>query len=536
MSQVSEIFYNGHILTMDAFNSAASALAVGGDRILAVGGTAELLALADARTRLTDLDGATVIPGFVDAHGHFFRYAEMAATAVCVSPPPVGGCRAVADCARLLRQRAQTTPVGDWVLGYGFDDTLIAEHRYLTRHDLDAVSTEHPVFVHHFSLHMAMLNSRALERLGLDARTPDPEGGRIRREENGTPDGVLEETAAMRAAACLPRLDRPRLMDAMEAAGAEFAAKGITSALEAGCLDVEYANAVRALAREGRLPVRVTYNPFWTCFDEPESVIFETPTIRRNGVKIVQDGSLPGGTAFLSRPYHTPVKGDPAWRGYPLFSREELTALVVKYHQAGQQCVIHANGDAAADDILAAVEEALRQRPADDPRFLLVHAQTVRREQLERCRELKVTPTFFTLHEYYFGDRHREVFLGPERAAFQNPMRTARDLGLVISAHCDVPVVPVTPFLSMQACVTRRCSSGVVNGPEERISRVDALRAHTINAAWQNFEDQDRGSLEAGKFADLAVLDADPLTCDPENLHRIAVLRTVVGGETVFVR
>ena len=210
-----------------------------------------------------------------------------------------------------------------------------------------------------------------------------------------------------------------------------------------------------------------------------------------------------------------------------------MFALIEAAHGRGQ-FLIHTNGDAATDDALDALEAAQAKHPRKDCRHILIHAQTIREDQLDRLEAAGYTPSFFTAHIYYWGDRHRDLFLGPERAARMDPMRSALDRGLVITAHCDSPIVPADPLLSIWACVNRLTSSGQVLGADQRISVLEALRAHTFNPAWQNFQDKDKGSIEPGKLADLVILDANPLEADPTALRGIGVLETIVGGKTVY--
>lgn len=533
MKKATQVLCNGHILSMDPFNRVFPAIALHGDRILALGSTKEMQALAGSDTEIIDLGGKTVLPGFCDAHGHFCMYAEFS-TRVNLNSPPVADCRDIPQALQLLAQRASQTALGQWVSGYGFDDTMIADQRFPTRQELDSACPNHPLCIMHISGHLAVLNSAALTLAGYDKDTPDPQGGVIRHEADGSPSGVLEETAMYMARNAMPALSCEEMMTAIETVSQEYLRKGITSAVEAAAMRQTYITALRKSAQTGRLPLRVTYNPMMYIYDEAEEIDFPTPLLRRGGVKLLQDGSIQGFTAYLSAPYHTPFKGDAAWRGYPCFPREKLFSIIATHHKAGHQCVIHTNGDAAIDDVLDAIEAAQKEHPVADPRFLLIHAQTVREDQLDRFRALGVTPSFFTPHVYYWGDRHASLFLGPERAARQNPMRSALERGLVISSHCDVPVVPVDPFLSIWACVNRRSSTGALIGAEQRISVMDALRAHTINPAWQNFEENDRGSLEVGKFADLAVLDTDPLRCPVEALRDIRVTMTMLGGQIVY--
>ena len=534
MTHASTLLYNATVLTMDSRDTVTSAIAFQGERILAVGDRETLSAFVGPDTECREMEGATIIPGFYDAHGHILLKTSMYEW-VDLNSPPIGTCRTIEDCLDALRARTAATPPGEWIFAYGFDDTLMAEKGFPTRQILDRVSTEHPIFVQHISVHFCILNSLGLELLGIDRSTPDPEGGVIRHDENGDPDGVLEERAfADLVTPKLPVLPREREIANLAATSREtFAAHGITSALDAGVLTYESADILREVLNRGELAVRVHINPYHYLDRDDPRLRFEGTRVTTGGVKIMADGSLQGFTGYLSKPYHTPFKGDPSYRGYPTYSREELFAIIEKAHRSGQ-FLIHTNGDATIDDALDALEAAQAKSPRSGCRHILIHAQTIRENQLDRLAAAGFTPSFFSAHVYYWGDRHRDTFLGPERAARMNPMRSAMDRGLAATSHCDCPITPANPLLSIWVCVNRLTSSGKALGPDQRISVLEALRAHTYNPAWQNFEEQDKGSLEPGKFADVAVLAANPLECDPEAIRDIGIRETIVGGETVY--
>lgn len=529
------VFVNGNILTMDAAGSIASSLVMEGERIVAVGSRDDISEYINNGAELVDLAGKTMMPGFYDAHGHFFMYAEARGFSEDLNSPPIGSCPDFAEMFRRLKARADRTPEGEWVLAYGFDDTMIAEKRFPTRRELDAVSTRHPICVNHISAHFVALNSLALERTGISAATPDPEGAVIRREEDGRePNGVLEESIIYQTVK--PAIPDPGL-DEMVAAYDDlsmfYAERGVTTAVDAATRPKDV-KAVRKALEAGRMRVRLLYNPFYWVQEECDAIQCDSPMLTRGGVKFLQDGSIQGYTAYLSEPYHTPFNGNAGYRGYPIFEYRELAALIKKTHDQGGQCVIHTNGDAATDDAIKAIEEAQKANPRPEARHLLIHAQNAREDQLDKMAELGIMASFFSLHVYYWGDRHHNVFLGPERAGRLNPMASAIRRGIVCTAHCDSPVVPLTPFLSIATCVNRVSSTGRQYGPEQRIPVNEALRAHTINAAYQNGQEQDLGSLESGKLADMIVIDADPLSCDPADLQNIKVLETIIGGRTVY--
>ena len=533
-----QVFINGSILTMDLNNPVVEALSTRGERIEKVGTTAEIMAEVDDETEVVDLQGRTMLPGFIDAHGHF-PGSGMSVIAADLNSPPIGDKVSVEQVLAALREQAATTESGEWVSGFGYDDTLLAEMRHPTREELDSVSTEHPVVAMHVSGHMLVANSVALARVGIDADTPDPEGGVIGRLPGSRePNGLLEETARLgivREMQNLGLIDTYRLM---KAAANEYSAMGVTTA-QSGGVSKPLALGLSWLSRLGVIPQRLILFPFETEWGEAlldgeyDPADYNSEKVAMSAVKLVADGSIQGYTGYLSEPYFTPYHGDADYRGYPTLSREELFTQVEALHKAGYQLAIHGNGDAAIDDILDAFEAAQAAHPVDDPRMILIHAQMARKDQIERMKALGVTPSFFTAHTWYWGDRHRDIFLGPQRAAQISPSRWALDSGLHFSSHLDTPVTPMQPLQAVWSQVFRGTTSGDVLGPEQRIGVMDALRAVTIEAAWQVFQESNRGSLNPGKYADLVVLSGD-LLADPKAMRDLTVDRTVIGGATVY--
>ncbi len=529
--KASKIFYNANVLTVDSKNSVASAVAILDGKIVKVGTDAEVLALADDKTEKIDLGKKTLIPGFCDPHGHFFWDSQNLATAVDLNSPPIGKSKVLEDCFKILKDKAAQTPKGGWVMGIGFDDTTIGEKRFMVRQELDALSADHPMIVMHISGHLVVANTKALELMGYTKDTPDPQGGVIRREADGkTPNGVLEEGAIFNLYSVIPHLSIDEFKKAIVENSKKHASMGITSTVEAAMVNPINSEALQQLDAENKLSLRVTLQPMFNEYDK-YTAIKQSDYVKLGGVKLLQDGSIQGYTAYLSKPYHTPFNGDANHCGYSIMPRENLCQLILAQHMAGRQIVIHTNGDAATDDVIYAFEQALKAKPVADPRLLLVHAQTIREDQLDRFIELGITPTFFAIHTYYWGDRHKAIFLGPERAERQNPMQSAIKRGIVCTSHCDTPVVPITPLLSMWTCVNRLSASGDLIGKDQRISQVEALRTHTYNPAWQFFQENEKGSIEEGKFADLVVLSEDPTTCDPMAIKDIQVLATYLGGK-----
>jgi predicted amidohydrolase YtcJ len=529
-------YVGGPVFTADAQDRVVEGLAVEGDRVALAGGPEEILAWAErGRARVVDLGGRALLPGFGDAHSHF-PGAGFDAVAADLNAPPIGAVARMEQLVGALRERAAQVREGEWVVGTGYDDTLLAERRHPTRADLDAVSERHPVVALHVSVHLAAVNSAALARLGIGPGTPDPEGGRIRRDAAGAPDGVLEESAveaAMRAVGSPGILDSLRIV---RRATSRYVAAGVTTA-QNGLAPADQIRGLTWLARLRVLPLRLV---LWPSEEAAEALAGgrlraprDDPWLRVGAVKLVADGSIQGYTGYLSQPYHVPPAGDPAYRGYPRIPRDELLARVERLHRAGFQVAVHGNGDAAIDDILDAFEAAQRAQPRPDARPVIVHAQMAREDQLDRMAALGAVPSFFVLHTWYWGDRHRERFLGPERAARISPAASAARRGIPFTLHADTPVAPMEPLRVVNAAVNRITTGGAVLGEEQRIPVLRALRAVTANAARQHFQEADRGSLEPGKLADLVILDRSPLA-DPAAIDRLRVVETIVGGRSVY--
>jgi predicted amidohydrolase YtcJ len=537
---VHQVFINGDILTMDADNRIVEAISVRKDRIEALGTADEIMALVDDATEVMDLRGRTLLPGFIDAHGHF-PYSGFSMFAASLYSPPVGEIETMAQLQAELGRWVERAEPGEWVMGMGYDDTLLAEKRHPTREELDAVSTDHPIAIGHVSGHLMAVNSAALAALEINADTPDPEGGIIGRKAGSRePSGLLEETATKELVAMLQDLGLVEVYRMIKAATDEYAAVGVTTAQSGGVLP-QLAQGLSLFSRLGVIPLRLEVFPFEHEFGDalyngeysPDD--YNTGRLNMSAVKLIADGSIQGFTAYLGLPYHTPFHGDTEYRGYPAVPRDELFAKVEALHRAGYQLAIHGNGDESIEDILDAFESAQQKYPRQDPRMILVHSQMAREDQVARMKALGVTPSFFSAHTWYWGDRHRDIFIGPDRAAAISPARWSLDHDLRFSSHLDTPVVPMQPLQAVWSQVFRQTYGGDVLGPEQRIDVMQALRAVTIDAAWQVFQEDNRGSLEPGKYADLVILSGNPLD-DPINMRDIQVERTLVGGATVYRR
>ena len=536
------VYVNGIVVTMDPGDRMAAAVAVRGEEIVAVGDDQEITALAGPDTAVVDLRGRTMVPGFYAAHDHFPLSGNGAVGSVDLNSPPIGTIETMGQLVAALRDRAQATPVGQWVQGRGYDDTLLAELRHPTREDLDTASTDHPIYISHTSGHLGVANTMALELAGVTAATPNPPGGVVQKDpDTGEPNGVFEESGGM-VSRLIPPPTLEQQTEAFRWAVQDYVEDGVTTAVVAHGGRGSLASLQRA-RREGILTFRIITmmsrgNPGQPSAAEAGGVVshFGDRWLKVGAIKIVQDGSNQGYTGFFTEPYHTAFKGDADYRGYPRRSREDLTTMVRALHRAGYQIAIHANGDAAIDDVIHAFREAQREFPRPDARHRIEHCQMVRKDQLDAIAELGLSPSFFVGHVYYWGDRHRDIFMGPERAAGISALRSSIDRGIRFTVHDDTPVTPVDPLQLVWVSVNRLTKTDQVLGPEERISPSEAMRAVTIDAAWQNFEEGIKGSIEPGKLADLVMLSDNPLTVEPETIRDIEVLETIVGGVTVYER
>ena len=536
----SQAFINGQILTMDADSSIVEAVYVEADRIVAVGSSADIEPYISSQTAVTDLQGATMMPGIVDAHSHF-PGTGINALLVDLNSPPIGDVATFEQAFARLQAKVDETPKGEWVAGIGYDDTLLDQKRHFTRAELDAISTEHPIYVMHISGHMGVANSLALEQAGIAKDSPDPEGGEyVRDAVTGELTGLLKENAHFPMRTFFLDFSTLELYQLFQAGIDDYIEKGVTTA-QSGLTPRGQINSMSKMNKLGIIPMRIVVWPEAEDGLEMDAegvdwAQYETDKFHVGAFKILADGSIQGYTGYLADPYYIiPPDQEEDYRGYSTVSDEDLLDLVTQIHNRGYQVAIHTNGDASIEQALDVFEVVQAANPREDVRHILVHAQMMRSDQLDRAAELGVTPSFYVAHTYYWGDRHRDIFLGPERAARISPLNTALEKGVPFTIHLDTPVVPMDPMLLVWTAVNRQTSSGEILGPEERIPVMDALRATTIDAAWQVFLEDDRGSIEPGKYADLIVLSDDPLT-NPETIRDIEVMKTIVGGVTFFER
>lgn len=534
------IFVNGDIITVNPAQPSAEAVALRNGTILAVGARHVVEKAAGNNIEIRDLQGHTLLPGFIDAHGHFSGTGQIQMTANIASPP-VGPVRDIASLIEVLKAHAEKMPQAEAIMGVGYDDSLLAEGRHPTREELDQVSTTLPVAISHVSGHLMSCNSRCLELSGIDAETPDPKGGHIRRREGSTePNGVLEETAMYGIRRILPRPDLELQVKLLEKAQAEYASYGLTT-IQDGATRQDNLQVLASAAEQGALYLDVVSYPYYTLGIEglkqyPPSQQYSN-NYRIGGLKITLDGSPQGKTAWLTQAYFHPPHGQPRdYKGYPILADDKLQPLVDYALERDIQLLMHANGDAAADQMIRTLKEASNRQGKAGRRPVMIHAQTAREDQIDAMLEQGIIPSYFVAHTFYWGDWHRDSVFGEQRASRISPLRSSTDKGLLYTIHNDTPVVPADMMRLLWTAVNRVTRSGKVLGEEQRATVMEAIRAMTLDAAYQYFEEGSKGSIEAGKRADLVILEQNPLQIDPMNIKDIAVLETIKDGHTVFRR
>ncbi len=538
MGSTQTLYFNGTILTMDDARPKAGAVLTQGERIMAVGAESDLRADLGPEAAEVDLQGNTLIPAFIDPHGHFPDPGFIRLFRVDLAPPPRGDCVDMATALARLADKVRQTPKGDWVMGVLFDNTAIAEQRMPTRDELDRVSEDHPIWVIHASGHNGVANSHTLRLQGIDRNTPDPAGGRFGRDPaTGALTGLIEGISAMGEMSATDFLiDRGRFWQGFNASRDEYLSYGVTFAQNAWASRDMLENFASLPA--GQDPgIDIILLPIGELEPDlskgPDALQWpETPYFTLGARKLFTDGAFQLQTAFLSAPYHKPLDPE-APCGMSYTDQGELNAQVSKLHGMGFQIHCHCNGDAGTDMFLDAVEAALEETPRADHRHTVIHAQVLRDEQLERMARLGVTVSFFSAHIHFWGDRHHDTFLGPERAARISPAASAERFGVRYTIHNDASVTPTRPLHLAHCAVNRQTASGRVLGEGQKITVLSALKAQTIEAAWQVFQENERGSITAGKLADLVVLDANPLDHSAD-LADIRVMQTIRRGQRVY--
>lgn len=538
------IYLGGPILTMNDAQPNAEAVAVRAGRITAVGSRAELLKMQGAHTRVVDLQGKTLLPGFVDPHSHI-SIVGLQAISANMLPPPDGNNASIAQLQETLREYLKTSPEPKElgvVFGFGYDDSQLKEQRHPTREDLDAVSTTLPVMIIHQSGHLAVLNSLALKQAGITASSVDPQGGVIGRKAGSQePNGLLEEGAFFSIVPrIMPKLSEAQTSNWLTKAQDLYLQYGYTT-VQDGRADPTNVTQAIAASKAGVFKIDVVAYP--DMVDIADNALMDGPYFSRNytqhyrigGVKLNLDGSPQGKTAWLSHPYHHAPAGKSAdYAGYNVMADSEVNDLMTKAFQKGWQVLAHTNGDAAIDQFMGAVRVANQRVPGSDRRPVMIHGQTLRKDQVPQMAAAGIFPSLFPMHTFYWGDWHRDSVLGPERAEHISPTGWVLAQGMRFTSHHDAPVALPSSIRVLAATVNRTTRTGKVLGPEHRVDPTTALKSMTLWAAYQHFEEDRKGSIETGKLADFVVLSDNPVTMPKDQLASLKVLHTIKEDKNVY--
>jgi predicted amidohydrolase YtcJ len=532
------ILYNGQIATFAPELPRCAAIACKDGRVVAIGDDDAVRALAGTATEQVDLAGRMAIPGFNDAHNHMLELG------LKLSRLQLENCRSIAELVELVRDWASRTPPGEWIVGEGWNESLFAEGRLPTRHDLDAATSVHPVLLKRF-FNMDVVNTRGLELAGVTRATPDPQGGRIERLADGTPSGILRAAAKLLCRRLLAEPTAEERVGALEAAGRAYLAVGITSVLDPGLRPAEL-RAYLDARRAGKLLLRANLMPAWHGFNDDERAadldqraaslgVFSglgDDWLRLGGLKMAIDGGTTSHTAWMFQPF----VGEDKVQDFNRLDPEDLRIFFARGHALGWDIGIHAIGDRAHHEAAAAFADVLGEAPRADHRHNLIHAYFASEESLRQMARHKIAAVIQPTFIYYEGDDlFRDV--GPELAHRYKPMRTYLDRGIPVVATSDVPsTVHYNPLIGLYSLVTRKTWQGTPIAPHEAVTREEALYAYTLAGAWLTREEDHKGPLAPGYLADLAVLDRDYFSCPAEQIKEIQVEMTVVGGMVAYRR
>jgi len=524
------VVFRAKVLTMDAECPVAEAFALRNGRFTAVGSNTEILMQHEDDMKLVDARGRVIVPGFIDAHMHPDPTYPVD-SACCVLDLGPDRVKSMEDLIAFLRKKAESTPDGEWIRGFRYNDRLLGRHP--TKKDLDRATTRHPVLLTHSSYHVFAVNGFALERAGIDRTTADPEGGGFDRDIGGEPNGVLREPVCrdrvLRGNRRFPTASPEEESAAYRRTFGRFASRGITSVGDAAYEPGKF-GVYERLAEDG-LPIRIS------CMFREEELEEKIARGERHGegddflklgaLKIFHGNSLTGHTCWLSAPYagETDYCGIPPER-----SQKELNELILRAHRAGFPIAVHANGDREIEMVVDAFAHALGYFPRADHRHRIEHASVMTAPLLRRIRELGLV---LAPHSYLYEHGEAMEAYGESRYEWLHPNRKALDAGIVVAGNSDYPISAADPLLRMKSLATRKSAAGNVYGAGERLTVSEAMNAFTLGAAYAQFEEDEKGSISHGKLADFAVLSENPLETAPESLDQIDVLGTFVGGRQV---
>jgi predicted amidohydrolase YtcJ len=528
--QADLIFTGGAVHTVNAANDVVPALAVGGGLVLRAGSDAEVRALAGPATRVVELRGRSLLPGFIDAHAHLAGLGMAEISIDCKA----AGMQSIAALQRAVRERAERQPAGTWIRGRGYDQSRLAERRHPNRLDWDVVAPDHPVIFIRTCGHIASVNSRALAAAGIDDRTPDPPGGRYDRAD-GQNLGVAYETAQMPLqTAAMPSWEDFR--EALIRASRACVAAGCTSVHDAGGLVGPAFGPCQDLVAAGQIDLRIYAFTTVNSFKHPLLGILSSGVhtglgherLKLGAFKVMTDGSSSGPTAATREPYSSNCQDC----GILYFAQEELDELLGRAHRLGFQCTVHAVGDRAIEQTLNAMARAQREAPREGLRHRIEHCGICPGDLQTRVHGQRIIPIMQPAFFWEFGDGYIRNY-GQERADTMFPARSLLARGVPVAGSSDAPVTRQAPLLGIEQALTRATMDGQVCGPDERVDLDSAIRMHTINGAFASFEEGAKGSLEPGKLADLVVLAEDIARVPVKEIRQVPVAMTVSGGRVI---
>lgn len=536
------ILHGGPILTMEGDQPTyVEAIVVDDGKIVFAGTDAEAMKRKVSGTVVKDLAGKLLLPGFIDPHSHFIDSLALA-DRVNVSAPPVGPASNPDEIVKALKEGAAAKGLkpGELLLGYGYDENLMPKGQPLSREVLDKAFPDNPIGVIHVSMHGAVINSKAMEMFGYTDGMPTPAGGVILRNP-GTQNlqGLVMETGYLPMHAKMPSPGKEQELAAAKAGQMIYAAAGITTAQE-GATTLPMLQQLQRVAAQDGLIIDVIAYPFIT---DLEAILKDNPPasfgsynkgLKLGGCKVTIDGSPQGKTAWFTTPYLTGGPGgEKDWKGEPGIPVDAMRAMVKTCYDNNLQTLMHGNGDAAIDFLIATHKEMAGADLAKDRRTVCIHCQFVRPDQIAEFAKLKIIPSLFTDHTFFFGDTHVKN-RGLKQASFISPMKAAIEAGLRPTNHTDAFVVPIDQMMTVWTAVNRPLRSGGVLGADQRITPYQALQAITTNAAYQYREEASKGSIAIGKRADLVILSADPTKVAPETIKDIKVMETIKDGKTIY--
>ena len=536
------IYHNGSILTMAGAEATyVEALAVKDGKIAFAGSKSNALKMKGDVTKIVDLGGKTLLPGFIDGHSHYINSLLVADQCKLYAPPSGPGKDVPSIIAELKRYATERKiPKGEMIMGYGYDDTVMPGGRLLNRDDLDEAFPDNPVRIEHVSMHGVVLNSLALKYYDISAETETPAGGVIvRKPGTKEPWGLIMETAFLPVVAKSEPMTAQREINATRAGQMLYAENGVTTAHE-GATHFPQIQTIQRASDAGANIIDVVAYPFIT---DADKVLAEYPLekwtkyenrFKLGGVKITLDGSPQGRTAFFTTPYLTGgPSGEKNWKGEPTFPQDLANKMFKKVYDMNVPLLVHCNGDASIDAFLTSYELARAGDYSKSWNVTTIHTQFIRKDQIAKFVQYKIRPSFYTLHTFYFADAHI-ANRGREQAMYISPMRDAIDAGLRPTNHTDFVVAPLDQMMMLYSAVNRISRAGAEIGLDQRVNPYEGLKCMTEWASEQYGEQASKGTLEAGKRADLVILNKDPLQVDPKAIKDIKVVETIKDGVSIF--